>query len=422
MLFEDPDEASPDRKTLSVSALTALIKATLEGCFDDIWVVGEVSRCTQASSGHMYLTLKDENAVISAVIWRNTASRLSTRPEEGMEVIVRGNIDVYPPRGGYQLIIRQLEPRGLGALQVAFEKLKEKLREEGLFRPEIKQQLPAFPRRIGIVTSPTGAAVRDIINVITRRYPVELLLAPVRVQGGAAAGEIAHAIELLNDPALELDLIIAGRGGGSLEDLWAFNEEVVARAIQRSRLPVVSAVGHEVDFSISDFTADVRAATPTEAGELVVPDRAELLQRLDGLRSRLAGGLTRVTERGRRRLESLTSRYAFRRPESLLRERAQRLDDLLGRLLACTEHRMDVRREKLTGAGSRLEALSPLRVLSRGYSVTLGPDGRVLRDPSSLQEEDRIVSRLHGGTVVSSVLEWAEEPVTNRVTDGDTEE
>jgi exodeoxyribonuclease VII large subunit len=369
------------------------------------------------------MTLKDGDAVISAIVWRSTAARLPVMPEDGMEVLVRGGVDVYPPRGNYQLIVRHLEPRGAGALQAAFEKLKEKLRNEGLFRQEAKQPLPVFPRRIGVVTSPTGAAVRDIINVITRRFPgVSILLAPARVQGRQAAGEIARAIDRLNEPALGLDLMIVGRGGGSLEDLWAFNEEAVARAIHRSRVPVVSAVGHEVDYSIADFTADVRAATPTEAGELVVPDCAELAQRLRNLRSRLAGGLTRVAERGRRRLQALASRYVFRHPESLLRERAQRLDDLLSRLRTCTRHRMDVRRQGLEGAGRRLEALSPLRVLQRGYSVTLGPDGSVLREPAGLERGDTIQTRLHGGTVTSSVLEWADEPATRLASDGEETE
>lgn len=401
-----PPQSDQSMGPLSVSELTARIKENLESAFPSVYVVGEISRFTRATSGHVYLTLKDEHAVLSGVIWRGVASSLRFEPEEGMEVVARGAIDVYAPRGSYQLIISWMEPRGLGALQLAFRRLMERLEKEGLFREEIKKPLPPFPRRIGVVTSPTGAAIRDIINVISRRFPaVELYLLPSRVQGGEAAGEIAAAIDMLNAKRPDLDLIIVGRGGGSLEDLWAFNEEAVARAIYRSRIPIVSAVGHEIDFSISDFAADVRAATPTEAGEIVVPDRTELLERLKERRKRLAMALQGMVERGRTRLAAITSRYAFRRPEAALRERAQRLDDVLEKLKTLFAHRLGLLREAIMGTGRRLEALSPLRVLERGYSVTFGPDGRILRSVAALAHGDTMTSRLHQGEVLSKVLE-----------------
>jgi len=399
-------QAEGGAEVLTVSALTARIKGVLESGFPRVHVVGEISRCTRAASGHVYLTLKDESAVLNAVIWRGVATALRFQPEEGVEVIARGSIDVYAPRGSYQLIISWLEPRGVGALQIAFEKLKARLEKEGLFRREVKKPLPRFPRRIGVVTSPTGAAVRDVINVISRRYPAaELLLAPVRVQGEHAAGEIAGALDRLNEHRPGLDVIIVGRGGGSLEDLWAFNEEVVARAIFRSRIPVVSAVGHEVDFSISDFVADVRAATPTEAAEIVVPDRDELLKRLRDRRRRLGRALERMAREGRRRLAAVRARYVFRRPTTLLEQRAQRLDDVLDKMRTALAHRVGLLGEGLAGLGGRLDSLSPLKVLGRGYSLTFGADGRLLRSVETVAAGHVITTRLHRGQIDSRVLD-----------------
>ncbi|MHC4481188.1 MAG: exodeoxyribonuclease VII large subunit [Planctomycetota bacterium] len=405
---------------LSVSELTTLIKESLEKGFANVYVIGEISRCTRAASGHVYLTLKDENAVLNAVIWRGVASALRFELSEGLEVVAQGSIDVYPPRGSYQLIVSWLEPKGMGALQLAFRQLTERLEKEGLFREELKKPLPPFPRRIGVVTSPTGAALRDIINVIGRRFPaVELCLYPSRVQGDKAAGEIAAAIDALNAKRPDLDLIIVGRGGGSLEDLWPFNEEVVARAIHRSAIPIVSAVGHEIDFSISDFVADVRAATPTEAGEIVVPDRADVLQRLRERRRRMALALQTIVQAGRRHLSALTSRYAFRHPRPALRQRAQRADELLERLRTFIGHRLGILRETITGAGRRIEALSPLRVLERGYSLTFGPGGALLRSVEGLAPGDRIRSRLQRGEILSELLESRDEVEGKEAADGD---
>ncbi len=297
-MFDAPRARREEVRPLSVSEVTALIKENLETAFADVYVVGELSRVTRASSGHLYMTLKDEGAVLQAVAWRNVAQGLRFRLEEGLQVVARGSVDVYAPRGSYQLIVTWMEPRGLGALQLAFRQMQEKLQKEGLFSPEHKVGLPPFPVRIGLVTSPTGAAVRDMINVIGRRWPLaQLYVYPCRVQGEGAAAEIAAGIARLNEKRPDLDLMIVGRGGGSLEDLWAFNEEVVARAVFASRIPVVSAVGHEIDFTICDFAADVRAATPTEAGELVVPDRAEVASSLRLYRRRLGLALGRMVSR-----------------------------------------------------------------------------------------------------------------------------
>jgi len=399
-----PDRGRTGTRVFTVSELTALVQELLGTAFANVYVVGEISRVTRATSGHVYLTLKDESAVLNAVMWRHVASTLRFGLEEGMEVLACGSVDVYPPRGSYQLIVTHVEPRGVGALQVAFRQLMEKLEKEGLFRPERKRPLPPFPRRIGVVTSPTGAAIRDIINVISRRFPaVELYLMPTRVQGAEAAGEIAQAIDTLNEKRPGLDLLIVGRGGGSMEDLWPFNEEVVARAIYRSAIPVVSAVGHEIDYSISDYVADVRAATPTEAAELVVPDRAELLERLSQRRRRLAMALQAAVEAARARLAALASRYAFRRPDAVLREKAQRVDDAMAALTTAWKHRRELLAEALKGAERRLQALSPLRVLERGYSLTFAPDGSLLRSPAGLRLGDRIRTRLHAGRVLSDV-------------------
>ena len=400
-----------ERRLLTVSELTGLIKEALEGAFPDVYVVGEISRCTRAASGHLYLTLKDEGAVLGAVMWRGPASALRFQPQEGLEVVAHGHIDLYAPRGSYQLIVSWIEPRGVGALELAFRQLKERLEKEGLFNPDLKKPLPPFPRRIGVVTSPTGAAVRDIINVIARRFPaVELYLMPSRVQGDEAAGEIAAAIQTLNAKRPDLDVLIVGRGGGSMEDLWPFNEEVVARAIHRSAIPVVSAVGHEIDFSISDFVADVRAATPTEAAEIVVPDRVELLERLRQRRRRLALALQGMVQAGRQRLAAVSARYAFRRPEALFQDRSQRADDLLARLLTALRHRLGLLAQTVAGAGRRLDALSPLAVLERGYSITFGPDGALLRSVAGLAPGDTMATRLHRGRIRSKVVELDQLP------------
>ena len=419
---------------MTVSELTAEIRGVLDATFGDVWVRGEISQPRTPSSGHVYLTLKDEGAVLPAVIWRSTAARLRFRPEEGQEVLVRGGIDVYPPHGRYQLIVRRMEPVGEGALRLAFEQLRATLAAEGLFDEERKRPLPPMPRRIALVTSRTGAAVRDMVSVIQRRFPaVHLLLLPVRVQGEGAAAEIAAALARA-DRIARADVIIVGRGGGSLEDLWAFNEEVVARAIAACETPVVSAVGHETDVTIADLVADVRAATPSQAGELVVPvladlraalarEQAQLVQRM---RVRLARAWQRVEALGdrpvlrdpvasvrlrRRGLEHLGRRLAGRSPGAALgrsRERLEGLDQRLQRAARLRWHEAD---RALEGLRGRLRALSPLAVLGRGYSLTTrAEDGRVVRRVADVAVGDRLRTQAGDGGAIESVVERVDAP------------
>ncbi len=417
MNAEAPFQA-PELVVWTVSELTARIKQTLEDGFGGVCVMGEISQWKRAASGHIYLTLKDEGAVLNAAIWRARAARVPFELEDGLAVVARGSIDVYPPRGSYQLIVSDLQPRGVGPLQLAFRQLVEKLEKEGLFRPEHKKRLPPLPRRIGIVTSPTGAAFGDIVRVIRRRWPLaHLFLLPVRVQGKGAAEEIAAGLRLLEEQRAHLDLIIVGRGGGSLEDLWAFNEEVVARAIYDCRLPVISAVGHEVDVSIADMVADLRAATPTEAGEKAVPDAREVMGDLNEFAGRMALLLRGQTRHARARLRALAERPALRRPETLLRDRAQSLDELLEAVHTRMAHSLALLKEGLRAAGGKLEALSPLRVLERGYSITFAPDGTVLRCPDAVHRDDEIRTEIHRGEIRSRVLEA--KPVERGIMQGD---
>ena len=399
--FEGPEQA-----VWTVTELTARIQRALEGDFGDVCVGGEISRLTRAASGHVYVTMKDEGAVLNDIIWRHVASRIRFELEEGLDVVARGSIDVYPPRGSYQLIISELQPRGLGPLQLAFQQLVEKLRKEGLFDPAHKKSLPPFPQNIGIVTSPTGAAIRDMVKVIFRRWPLSRLsLMPCRVQGEGAAEEIAAAVHVLNKKRPALDLIIVGRGGGSLEDLWAFNEEVVARAIFASRIPVVSAVGHEIDISISDLVADLRAATPTEAGEKAVPDAAELTRTLEHLKARAAASLETAVQNARGRLDALGRRHVMLHPQTVLTDRAQRTDDSFQRLRSAVAHLLELLRERVRAFGGTLEALGPLKVLARGYSVTFGPDGTVLSSVEGLVPGDEVRTRMLQGEIRSAVKE-----------------
>lgn len=390
---------------LTVGELTLQLKTVIESGFSRVSVVGEISNCRPASSGHVYLTLKDDRAQIPAVIWRSTAGRIRFDLENGLEVVATGSVQVYAPHGKYQLIIDRIEPRGVGALELAFRQLKEKLEAEGLFDPEHKQPLPAIPRRIAIITSPTSAAVRDMLQVITRRWKaVDIVILPVAVQGDAAAGQIAAAIQTVPEIP-DVDVVIVGRGGGSLEDLWAFNEEVVARAIHACPIPVISAVGHEIDVSISDLVADRRALTPSEAGEIVVPDRTELRGRVDALRHRLITGLKRKAERLRERLNVVASRRIFTRPLESLHDRTRRLDELADRLQRAAKRDVENRRHRLTKIAGALDALSPLKVLSRGYSVTTREDGAVVSSMSQVQADEEITTRVSDGVVVSQVRE-----------------
>jgi exodeoxyribonuclease VII large subunit len=391
-----------DEPLLTVTELTRKIKLTLEADFPSILLQGEVSNFRRHSSGHVYFTLKDEGAQIAAVLWRSRASTLSFLPQDGMKVVVRGRITVYEPRGSYQIDVSSMRPFGVGELQLAFEKLKQKLAAEGLFDASHKRPLPEFPRRIGIVTSPTGAALHDMIEIIGRRFPlVDLILSPVRVQGAGAAEEIASTIRQFNEYG-QVDLLIVGRGGGSLEDLWAFNEEIVARAIYASRIPVVSAVGHEVDFTIADFVADVRAPTPSAAAEIVVPDRDVLLETLRRNWYRMHDEVGQIVRGHREQVQHIVQSYAFNRPVDLLRQFNQRVDELDRAMASSASHLFALLKARCTSLGQRMSALDPQLTLKRGY-VLVSKDGVTVSSAARLQTNDAIALRFHDGTVQSTV-------------------
>jgi exodeoxyribonuclease VII large subunit len=394
---------SSDEAALTVSQLTEQIKSTLSGEFSGISVRGEIGDLTRASSGHCYFSLKDDNARLAAVIWRSTAQRLKFKLEEGVEVLCRGSIDVYPPRGSYQLTVNQLVPVGVGPLQLAFEQLQKKLAAEGLFEPRHKQALPRFPRRIVLVTSPQGAAVRDFLQVLSHRWRLsEVLLIPVRVQGEGAGREIARALAAANRLEPQPDVIALVRGGGSAEDLWSFNEELVVRAIFKSRVPVVSGVGHEVDVTLADLVADVRALTPTDAAEKVVPKQAEILAWLRDVEQRLAGSLAGRWRAARQQVELLANRPVIARPLDMVLERAQQLDELQLRLQGPMERRLERARFHCEQLAGKLETLSPLGVLQRGFSLTLA-EGHIVTASAQLEPGQLLETRLASGKVFSRV-------------------
>lgn len=429
--------AAETRKVLSVWELTADIKRLLETKAGLIWVSGEITNLRAQSSGHVYFTLKDAAAQLSCVLFRGTATAQRQLLADGQKVVLQGDVTVYEARGQYQLIVRAVELQGIGALQAAFERLKQKLAAEGLFAPERKRPLPRCPQRIGLVTSPTGAAIRDVLHVIQRRNPaLEIILAPCRVQGDGAAAEIAAAVRLLNEfsagkslltSALtgELDLILVTRGGGSLEDLWAFNEETVARAIFESALPVVSAVGHEIDFSIADFVADVRAATPSVAAELITEGVFACREFVLDAPRQLRLLARRRLERENEDFDAVAARLSRLHPRRQIGEWNQRLDDLQSVLWRCLKHaahsrglvlqhlagrflrakpslRLPARREALRQLEKRLHALGPAQVLARGYSITMDADtGKVLHDAAKVAAGQKLKTRLATGEVVS---------------------
>lgn len=422
-------DATDRRRVYQVGELALRIKATLEDEVGSVWVEGEVSGYKQVASGHMYFDLKDETALINCCLFRGSQRGLRTALANGQKVRAQGEVTSYPPRSNYQLIVRAVEAAGQGSLQEQFEQLKARLAAEGLFAAARKRPLPRLPRHIGIVTSLTGAAVRDMLSVLGRRFPnLHIVIAPVRVQGAGAAEEIAAAVDLLNQRT-DLDVLIVGRGGGSIEDLWAFNEEVVARALARSRLPVISAVGHETDFTISDFVADLRAPTPSAAAELVVRPKADLEQAVAEQQRRLAQALRAHTLGWRNRFTRAAGSYVFREPQHLLqhyrqrvdtlgqalrtqltrafRDRQQRADEAQLRLAHAMQLVTQARRADLRRLTAHLRALSPLAVLDRGYSITRRGD-RVVRQASDVQPGDRLETRVAGGAVVS-VVESIEE-------------
>ena len=397
--------ATAAQQTLTVSQLTAQIKDALEGEFPSVWVAGEISNYSRPQSGHAYFTLKDDQAQIRAVMWRSTSSRLKFDLTDGLDVICHGHIDVYAPRGSYQLVVDQLQPKGVGALELALRKLREKLAAEGLFDPARKRKLPAFPRRLAFVTSPTGAAVRDFLEVLRRRWRgVDVLVIPARVQGDGAAQEIVAGIRLANRLSPPPDVLVVGRGGGSLEDLWAFNQEPVVRAIAASKIPTVSAVGHEIDVTLSDLAADVRALTPSEAAERVVPAAEEITARIRGYQQRLRHAAHRRVMWLRARYDGLASQRPFRRPFDFIHDRSRRLDELALHANSAVRRLMREYEGRLATVAGKIESLSPLAVLERGYTITQdATTGRVIRTASQLRTGQSIVTRFAAGAAISNV-------------------
>jgi exodeoxyribonuclease VII large subunit len=396
---------------LTVGEVTGLIAALLGEAFPRVAVRGQVSNLRRQSSGHLYFSLKDAEAQLPAVMWRSGAARLKFAPTDGQEVVASGRIEVYPPHGKYQLVCDTLSPLGVGELHLRFEEMKKRLEAEGLFAPDRKRPLPLVPGRVAVVTSPTGAAVRDLLRIALRRMPgAWITVFPARVQGEGSAEEVAAA--LASVPAVgEFDVAILARGGGSIEDLWAFNEEVVARAIAASPVPVVSAVGHETDTTIADFVADLRAATPSEAAEIVFPDVEDLAARLAENRARIGAAATQRLRLARERLDALARTHALARPLERMRRLAQDLDEWESRALAALGRHVARSRERLTRVAAHLDAVSPLAILVRGYSITTREGRReALRDVEGLSPGDRISTRLSRGVVVSQVVDARRVP------------
>ena len=437
------------RVAINVTQLVRMVRETLEANLDEYWVVGEISNARLAPSKHLYFTLKDARSAVSAVMFNSAYRRLRFRVEDGMEVLVRGRINLYEARGSLQFYAEEMEPRGAGALQVAFEQLKHRLGAEGLFTDGRKRPLPFLPRTVGIVTAIGGAALRDMLRILLDRYPnLHIVVRPTRVQGQGAAAEIAAAIEDLNADG-RAEVIITGRGGGSLEDLWAFNEEAVARAIFGSAIPIVSAVGHEIDYTIADFVADLRAPTPTAAAQMVVPDKVQLRQRVEETAATLAGAIESAVAAQRREIEHFEAR--LRDPRNLIRQARQRADDaavelgaalvgrientrrrvrelgarlgspvaraaaitmrrtrietLMRRLETAIDSTVETRRIRLGGIAKQLDAVSPLKVLDRGYAlVATRADGRVVTEASAVEIGDELDIRLKRGRLSARTI------------------
>jgi exodeoxyribonuclease VII large subunit len=395
-----------DKKIYTVSELTRLVRGEIESRYADVWVEGEISNFRAiAVSGHAYFTLKDAGAQLKAVFFQARARGLRFSLKDGMKVLAHGRLSVYEPRGEYQIVLERLEPQGLGALQMALEELKKKLGAEGLFAAERKRPVPRFPRRVAVITSPTGSVVHDILNVSGRRCPwVDLLILPVKVQGEGAAEEICAALDAADDRSLGLDLVVLARGGGSLEDLWAFNEEAVARAIFESRLPVISAVGHETDYCIADFVADLRAPTPSAAAELLSISGEELKLELIHLGQRLRHALDGLLEERRQELEGWRLRLAQCDPRAVLEQNLQQLDEQAHRLNVALQNLLSSASAALSGLAGRLEALSPLAILARGYAaVYLLPGRTLVKKASQAQPGDALEVLLGDGRLQAKV-------------------
>ena len=379
----------------TVSQINAYVKKILDHniILNNVWVKGEISNFKHHYSGHIYITLKDEGGLLKAVMFRSAASTLAFEPSDGMKVRARGRVSVYEAGGSYQLYIEEMIPEGVGELYIAYEQLKKQLEEEGLFDSRYKKPIPEYPKAVGVVTASTGAAVRDIINVITRRYPLsEIILYPAKVQGKGAAESVVKAIEYFN-ATKEVDTLIVGRGGGSIEDLWAFNEEITARAIFKSEIPIISAVGHETDFTIADFVADLRAPTPSAAAEIAVPSALELKSRIMAGQSRIQNNILGRIEGGR----LLLNRFKMRTPKDRIDEYNLRVDSLVRSMENSVKMKTLALRRSFAAEAAKLDALSPLQTLSRGYSIPTKEDGTVIRSAKEMKSGDEFVLRLKDG-------------------------
>ena len=415
-----------DKNYITISALNRYLKFKFDEdiYLQDIYLKGEISNFKPHTRGHYYFTLKDEESRINAVMFASSTKNLKFRPSDGMRVLVRGKISVYPSSGSYQIYVSDMDEDGLGNLYVAFEQLKEKLSKEGLF--DKKRPIPKIPKRVGIITAPTGAAIRDILTTIKRRFPLcETILFPALVQGGGAKEDIARKIEIAN--SFDIDVLIVGRGGGSIEDLWAFNEEIVARAIYNSRVPTISAVGHEIDFTIADFVADLRAPTPTAAAELAVPNKVEVMSYLDNMRGKLGSFILKLLSQKRKEINNLRNSYVLVKPSYIYEIKEQNLDNLIDRLNNSMNSIVEINRVRLFKSVSsyilsnpetifkykriglenminKLEVLNPLNTLKRGYSI-VKMDGKVISDASAVKRDSEIDVQFKNGVVKSKVIE-----------------
>ena len=399
------DIPSARAKIFTVSELVFQTKTSLESLYPSVWVQGEISNLNLHSSGHCYFSLKDAGAQLSAVMFRDDVRRLRFRPEGGLQVIVGGRLTLYPPQGRFQMVATTMEPQGKGGLQLAFEQLKAKLENEGLFDVGRKRPIPALPRWIGVITSPDGAALHDILTILDRRFAnLRILICPARVQGQGSAEDIAHSIERLNADYPQLDVLLVGRGGGSLEDLWAFNEEVVARAIAASKIPIISCVGHETDFTIADFVADLRAPTPSAAAELVIQAKSELLQQLESLLSRLSSRMEYQLGDLEQRLGHALSSRMLRKPTAMIEESLQDIDALAERLQQIAGRRLEGWTKDFARVSEKLHLLSPLGTLSRGYAIAWKlPERKILKNAADLRSQDQIEVQLREGKVYAKV-------------------
>ncbi len=383
-------------RVATVSQINGYVKKILDHniILNNVWVKGELSNFKRHYSGHLYITLKDEGGVLKAVMFRSAAATLAFEPADGMKVLARGRVSVYEAGGAYQLYIEEMIPDGVGELYIAYEQLKKQLADEGLFDERHKKPIPKFPKAVGVVTAPTGAAVRDIINVITRRYPMaEIILYPAKVQGTGAAQSVVKAIEYFN-ATREVDTLIVGRGGGSIEDLWAFNEEITARAIYASEIPVISAVGHETDFTIADFVADLRAPTPSAAAEIAVPSTPELAARITADKSRIQQSIVSRIEGGR----LLLKRFKMRTPKDRIDEYSLRVDSMTRSMENSLKMKTMSLRRHFAAQAAKLDALSPLQTLSRGYAIPTREDGTVIRSVGEVKSGDEFTLRLKDGS------------------------